>query len=122
MQAEVAYRIATMENITPNVLKQIEESLEANLRDILGGNQDVGGPKVVADILNLTGSSVEKSVLEQMDSADPEIAEEVRNMMFVFGDLVKLTDKELQGQIVITRGDASETMVRRTMVENPMGP
>lgn len=96
MQAEVAYRIATMENITPNVLKQIEESLEANLRDILGGNQDVGGPKVVADILNLTGSSVEKSVLEQMDSADPEIAEEVRNMMFVFGDLVKLTDKELQ--------------------------
>ena len=111
-----------MENITPNVLKQIEESLEANLRDILDGNQDVGGPKVVADILNLTGSSVEKSVLEQMDSADPEIAEEVRNMMFVFGDLVKLTDKELQGQIVITRGDASETMVRRTMVENPMGP
>ncbi|MFP6645468.1 MAG: flagellar motor switch protein FliG, partial [Candidatus Latescibacterota bacterium] len=96
MQAEVAYRIATMENITPNVLKQIEESLEANLGDILGGNQDVGGPKVVADILNLTGSSVEKSVLEQMDSADPEIAEEVRNMMFVFGDLVKLTDKELQ--------------------------
>ena len=96
MQAEVAYRIATMENITPNVLKQIEESLEANLRDILGGNQDVGGPKVVADILNLTGSSVEKSVLEQMDSADPEIAEEVRNMMFVFGDLVKLTDREIQ--------------------------
>ena len=49
-----------MENITPNVIKQIEESLESSLRDILGGNQDVGGPKVVADILNLTGSSVEK--------------------------------------------------------------
>ena len=96
MQAEVAYRIATMENITPNVLKQIEESLEANLGDILGGNQDVGGPKVVADILNLTGSSVEKSVLEQMDSADPEIAEEVRNMMFVFDDIKKLTDREVQ--------------------------
>ena len=62
----------------------------------MGGNQDVGGPKFVADILNLTGSSVEKSVLEQMDSADPEIAEEVRNMMFDFGELVKLTDKELQ--------------------------
>jgi flagellar motor switch protein FliG len=92
----VAYRIVTMENITPNVLKQIEESLEANLRDILGGNQDVGGPKVVADILNLTGSSVEKNVLDRMDGTDPEIAEEVRNMMFVFNDLVKLTDRELQ--------------------------
>ena len=96
LQAEVACRIATMENITPNVLKQIEESLEANLRDILGGNQDVGGPKVVADMLNLTGSTVEKNVLERMDGADPEIAEQVRNMMFVFDDLVKLTDRELQ--------------------------
>jgi len=78
------------------VLKQIEESLEANLRDILGGNQDVGGPKVVADILNLTGSSVEKNVLDRMDGTDSDLAEEVRNMMFVFNDLVKLTDRELQ--------------------------
>ena len=95
-QAEVAYRIATMENITPNVLKQIEESLEANLRDILGGNQDVGGPKVVADILNLTGGSVEKNVLDRLDAQDPEVAEFVRNQMFVFEDLQKLTDREIQ--------------------------
>ena len=61
MQSDVAYRIATMENITPNVIRQIEESLESSLRDMLGGNQDVGGPRVVADILNLTGSSVEKN-------------------------------------------------------------
>ncbi|MEW6755652.1 MAG: flagellar motor switch protein FliG [Candidatus Latescibacterota bacterium] len=96
MQADVAYRIATMENITPNVIKQIEESLESSLRDILGGNQDVGGPKVVADILNLTGSSVEKNVLDQMDAQDPEVAEAVRNLMFVFDDISKLTDREIQ--------------------------
>jgi flagellar motor switch protein FliG len=41
LQSDVAYRIATMENITPNVLKEIEESLETSLRDMLGGNQDV---------------------------------------------------------------------------------
>ncbi|MFA6109348.1 MAG: flagellar motor switch protein FliG [Candidatus Latescibacterota bacterium] len=96
MQSDVAYRIATMENITPNVIKQIEESLESSLRDILGGNQDVGGPKVVADILNLTGSSVEKNVLDQMDAQDPEVAEAVRNLMFVFDDISKLTDREIQ--------------------------
>ena len=96
MQADVAYRVATMENITPNVIKEIEESLEASLRDILGGNQDVGGPKVVADMLNLTGSSVEKNVLEQMDGQDPEVAEAVRNLMFVFDDISKLTDREIQ--------------------------
>ena len=38
LQSDVAYRIATMENITPTVLKEIEESLESNLRDMLGGN------------------------------------------------------------------------------------
>jgi len=96
MQAEVAYRISTMENITPSVLKEIEESLESTLRDLLGGNQDVGGAKVVADILNLTGSSVEKSVLDQMDGLDPEVAEEVRNLMFVFEDIANLTDREIQ--------------------------
>ena len=96
LQADVAYRIATMENITPAVLKQIEESLESSLRDVLGGNQDVGGPRVIADILNLTGSSVEKNVLDQMDAIDPEVAESVRNLMFVFADLVRLTDREIQ--------------------------
>ena len=96
MQADVAYRVATMENITPNVIKEIEESLEQSLRDILGGNQDVGGPKVVADMLNLTGSSVEKNVLDQMDGQDPEVAEAVRNLMFVFDDISKLTDREIQ--------------------------
>ena len=70
MQSDVAYRIATMENITPAVLKEIEEALEASLRDLLGGDQDVGGPKVVADILNLTGSSTEKNVLDLMDAGE----------------------------------------------------
>ena len=96
LQSDVAYRIATVENITPNVLKEIEESLESSLRDMLGGNQDAGGPKVVADILNLTGSSVEKSVLDNMDDQDPEVAESVRNLMFVFEDISKLTYREIQ--------------------------
>ncbi|MEE2657736.1 MAG: flagellar motor switch protein FliG [Candidatus Latescibacterota bacterium] len=96
MQSEVSYRIATMENITPNVLRQIKESLEENLRDILGGNQDVGGPKVVADMLNLTVGSVEKNVLHRLDAQDPEVAEFVRNQMFIFEDIQRLTDREIQ--------------------------
>ena len=91
----MAYRIATMENVTPAVLLEIEEALEASLRDMLSGNQDVGGPRVVADIINLTGSSLEKNVLDQMDGRDPEVAEAVRNLMFAFADIDKLTDREL---------------------------
>ena len=56
----------------------------------------MGGPKIVADMLNLTGSSVEKSVLDNIDAQDPEVAETVRNMMFVFDDVSTLTDREIQ--------------------------
>ena len=83
-------------NVTPRAIKQVEESLAASLRDILGGNQDVGGPKAVADILNLTGSTVEKNVLDHMDAEDAEVAESVRNLMFVFEDINKLTDRDMQ--------------------------
>jgi flagellar motor switch protein FliG len=118
LQADVAYRIATMENITPAVLKEIEEALEASLRDILGGNQDVGGPGVVADILNLTGSSVEKIVLDQMDGQDPEVAESVRNLMFTFADLDKLTDRELQ--ILLGEVDQKDLVIALKAAEDEL--
>jgi flagellar motor switch protein FliG len=118
LQADVSYRIATMENITPAVLKEIEEALEASLRDILGGNQDVGGPKVVADLLNLTGSSVEKNVLDQMDAQDPEIAEAVRNLMFTFADIAKLTDREIQ--LVLDECDRRHVAIGLRAAEEPL--
>ena len=118
MQADVAYRIATMENITPAVLKEIEEALETSLKDILGGNQDVGGPKVVADILNLTGSSVEKNVLDQMDGQDPEVAEAVRNLMFTFADIGKLSDRELQ--ILLKEVDQKDLVIALKTTEDEM--
>lgn len=109
LQADVAYRMATMEDIPPNVLRHIEESLESSLRDIMGSNVGVGGPKVVADMLNHSGRSVEKNVLDQMDAQDPHIAEAVRNLMFVFNDMVKLTDRELQ--IVLREIDVPDLVV-----------
>lgn len=109
LQADVAYRMATMEDIPPNVLRHIEESLESSLRDIMGSNVGVGGPKVVADMLNHSGRSVEKNVLDQMDAQDAPIAEAVRNLMFVFNDMVKLTDRELQ--IVLREIDEQKDLV-----------
>ena len=96
LQADVAYRIATMENIPRSTLDRLKESLEVALRDVVGGNEEVGGPKVVADVLNLSGASVERRVLEQLDAQGPQVAEAVRNLMFVFADIVKLTDREIQ--------------------------
>ena len=79
MQPDVAYRMATMENVVPAVLKGIEDALESSLRDTLGGTRDVGGPQVVGDILNLVGSSVARHVLETMTDRDSEVTEAVRS-------------------------------------------
>ena len=96
LQADVSYRMATNGNVPQKVIADVEEALEVSLRDLLGRDQDVGGPKVLADVLNLTGSSVERNVLNQMDAQDPEVAEAVRNLMFVFADIGKMTDTEIQ--------------------------
>jgi len=96
MQADVAYRITTMEDIGTAPLQRVAESLTRSLRSLTLGTANAGGPKVMADMLNLTGSSVEKNVLDQMDGQDPEMAEAVRNLMFLFADIAKLTDREIQ--------------------------
>ena len=97
LQADVSYRIATMESISPQVLRELEDSLAENLQTILSGQvTEIGGPKAVAEILNSTGRSTEKAVLERLDAQDPELAEDVRNQMFVFDDIANLTDREIQ--------------------------
>ncbi len=97
LQSEVSYRVATIENISPQVLREIEQSLAAELQAIITGQvTEIGGPKKVAEILNMTGRSTEKAVLEKLDAQDPEIAEEIRNMMFTFDDIARLTDREIQ--------------------------
>ena len=79
------------------MLRELEDSLAENLESILSGQSTaIGGPKAVAEILNCTGLSTERAVLERMDSADPELAEMIRNQMFVFDDIAGLTDREIQ--------------------------
>ncbi len=86
-----------MESISPQVLRELEDSLAQDLQSILSGQvTEIGGPKAVAEILNSTGRSTEKAVLERLDAQDPELAEDVRNQMFVFDDIANLTDREIQ--------------------------
>ncbi len=97
LQAEVAYRLATMENISPQVLREIESNLAAELQAIITGQiTEIGGPKKVAEIINTTGRSTEKSVLEKLDKRDPKLTEKIRNQMFTFDDIARLTDRKIQ--------------------------
>lgn len=96
LPAEVVLRIATMETVTPKAFEALKAGLERGLRDILGGEQEAGGPKVVAGILNLAGASAERKMLEQLHAQSPQVAELVRNLMFDFGDLARMSDHDIQ--------------------------
>lgn len=97
IQSEVALRIATMEKISPEVLREIELTLQNHFSSGMAGALDVsGGAKKIAEILNLLDTSAEKNILQSIEAEDADLAGEIKNMMFVFDDLVLLDDRSIQ--------------------------
>ena len=74
-----------------------EGILESQVETVFGQDMSAsGGPKAVAEILNLAGRSAEKSVLSDLEKRNPELATEIKNLMFVFEDVVLLDDRSMQ--------------------------
>ncbi|MFC1725550.1 flagellar motor switch protein FliG [candidate division KSB1 bacterium] len=97
IQADVAYRIATMGKISPDLLSDIEGVLENQVETVFGQDLSAaGGAKAVAEILNLASRSVEKAILSDLEKRNPELATEIKNLMFVFEDIVLLDDRSVQ--------------------------
>jgi len=97
LQSEVSLRIATMEKIAPEILREIEQTLQGHFEQSIGGGVTAsGGAKAVAEILNLIEASAEKNILQSLEAEDPDLAAEVKNMMFVFEDITLLDDRSIQ--------------------------
>lgn len=94
---EVLVRIATLDGIQPNALKDLNEVLS---RVLAGGAQvrksSLGGVKPAAEIINLLGSSLESSVLDYIREADADLVLKIMDNMFTFDDLVKVDDRGFQ--------------------------
>ena len=90
-------RLATMETTSPEVIKQVDQVLERRLASVLGHHVSaVGGTKAVAKILNRIDRSSGKRIFEALEPENPELAEEIRRLMFVFDDLARLDDRAMQ--------------------------
>ena len=97
MRADIVQRLATMETTSPEVIKQVDQVLERRLESVLGNDvSTVGGTKAVAKILNRIDRSAEKLIFEALEPENPELAEEIRRLMFVFDDLARLDDRAMQ--------------------------
>ncbi len=97
LQNEIAYRLATMEKTSPEMVKEIENVLREQLGSIFGGDmRSTGGAPAVAEILNNATRAAEKGILEHLRERDPEMAMEVTNLMFLFEDVATLADESIQ--------------------------
>ena len=97
MQADVTKRIANMDRITPEVLREVERVLERKLSSVMGQDFTVaGGIDAVVAIVNSTDRATERNIMEYLEENDPELAEEIKKRLFVFEDAMRLDDRSLQ--------------------------
>jgi len=96
-QSEVAKRIAIMDTTSPEVIKEVERVLERKLSSIVPQElTNAGGVKAVVEIINRVDRSTEKTIMEALEIQDPELAEEIKKLMFVFEDVVLLDNRSVQ--------------------------
>jgi flagellar motor switch protein FliG len=96
-QIEVIKRIANMEQTNPEVIREVERGLESRLSNMLSQSMEkAGGVNTVAEILNLADRATEKAIMEGIEADDPELVEDIRRLMFVFEDILKVDEKGIQ--------------------------
>lgn len=97
LQAEVVLRVANLDFVSPELIAQLDDVLKTEL-STLGSidTQQLGGVEPIADMLNMMDKNSEKNVMARVEEKDPELAEEIRKLMFVFEDIVFVDDRGIQ--------------------------
>jgi flagellar motor switch protein FliG len=97
LRAEVLMRIATLGKVSPQIISQIEEVVDKIGEAMLSQNLALtGGAQLVASILNKSNNATAKSLLETIEDKDPNLAVEIKRLMFLFDDIVLIDDKGIQ--------------------------
>jgi flagellar motor switch protein FliG len=97
LQAEVVLRMANLDHVAPELIAEVDRVLKDELANIGTVEQAaLGGVQPVAEMLNVMDKNTEKSIMSRIEEKDPILAEEIRKLMFVFEDIVKIDDKGIQ--------------------------
>ena len=98
IQADVAVRMSNIETIAPDVIRGISLVLEEKLKPVgtYAHSQAYGGIRAVAELLNRMQRPRSRAVLEKIDADKPEVANSIRQLMFVFDDIATLDDAAIR--------------------------
>jgi len=96
-QISVIRRVATMGQTSPEIIEEVENGLEHRMSSVMSQSfENTGGVEAVAEILNVIDRATERSLLENLAQEDPELVEDIRRLMFVFEDVGKLSNRDIQ--------------------------
>ena len=110
LQAEVVLRVANLDYVSPELIAQLDDVLKTELSTLgsIDTNQ-LGGVQPIAEMLNLMDKTTEKNIMSRVEEKDPELADEIRKLMFVFEDLVHVDDRGIQNLLrEVDQGKLSE--------------
>jgi flagellar motor switch protein FliG len=104
-KGDISLRIAKLGQISEDVVRDVDKALKLELSGAVGPGGKAGGLQVLVDIINGVDKATEDAVMEFVDEDDAEMANDIRNLMFVFEDLTSIDDtamreilKKVEGQ------------------------
>jgi len=96
-QLSVVRRVAAMSQTSPEIIQEVERGLEHRMSSVMSQQfEKAGGVGSVAEMLNVIDRTTERSLLENLAQEDPDLVEEIRRLMFVFEDITKFSDRDIQ--------------------------
>jgi flagellar motor switch protein FliG len=104
LRPDVLKRMASLDEISPDVIGRISQVIEEKMK-VLGGatHESYGGIRAVAELLNRLDRSLSQSVLGGIEGDEPDLASSIRNLMFVFEDLLHVEDTSIRE--IVQRAD-----------------
>jgi len=129
MHTEILLRIANLDAVQPEIIDEIDDVLRQEVQAMGSiASQKIGGIEPIANMLNIMDKTTSEQILDNFEQRDPELAERIRQLMFVFDDLVKIDDRGIQELIkniqndkwkiaLRTASEAVKTLVFKNMSE-----
>jgi flagellar motor switch protein FliG len=96
MQSEIIRRMATLKTVPREFIDEIAKTLEKEIVVGASNENTVGGVTLVSEILNMMNRANEGEIMSSLEEKDPEVANQIRALMFTFEDVLKLDDRSLQ--------------------------
>jgi flagellar motor switch protein FliG len=106
LKYEVVLRVSNLDMIPPGIVEEIDAVLNREMLSTEGAEaRQLGGVEAVAELINNVDKNTEEQIFSRLEEDDPELAEQIRQLMFVFEDLINVDDRGIRSLLKEVRNE-----------------